>query len=313
MGFDSALRLVSYNILADCYVRVPDQPWNAFSYCREEDILFCERCPRIVASLANSDADIIILQEVMFEYDQADSQWKLPSFLTLPLQDLGYRAAMPAFKQKELCKNAQRNLKCVGKEIPTGLAIFWKCDRFTEFCESTCGSGSGMTLFLQIKNSNAKICANNIHLVGSPSKFSQHLNQLDGVLKQFRSRETFSGAANDFVLEIICGDFNTDVIEKSEDGKFEKTAVGKWFHENGFCRAPTGISWASSTTASRLDHVMFRCKGNTTALELECVRCQPSESPGVNESIVGGLPNKHHPSDHVMLQVEFRLKELDCH
>ena len=32
------VNIMSYNILADCYVRVQDQPWNAFSYCEDEAI-----------------------------------------------------------------------------------------------------------------------------------------------------------------------------------------------------------------------------------------------------------------------------------
>jgi hypothetical protein len=32
------LLVATYNLLSDCYVRVPGQPWNAFAHCSEEDL-----------------------------------------------------------------------------------------------------------------------------------------------------------------------------------------------------------------------------------------------------------------------------------
>jgi mRNA deadenylase 3'-5' endonuclease subunit Ccr4 len=334
----ASLRIVSYNILADCYVKVPDQPWNAFSHCSEEHISFSDRCPRIMENLIQSDADVIVLQEVMFEF--RDELWQLPEYLVCALQgEHGYTPVMQGLKQKEIAKNALRNEKMVGKAIPTGLAIFWKTEKFTEFDVSKYGSGSGMTVYLQIRGTDSLFCVNNIHLVGDPLKFDQHLKQLEGAKKQLENKKVLESIKDESVscvYEFICGDFNGEVAvvssattgteEEDSDGKsdcVQRTTVGEWFHENSFTRAPTGTSWASDSSASVLDHVMYRCRCPSLRQEEEgatehsslppivCFRCVPEEQSHdnneVDASLVGGLPNRFHPSDHVMLQVDFQL------
>jgi mRNA deadenylase 3'-5' endonuclease subunit Ccr4 len=317
------LRIVSYNILADCYVRVPDQPWNAFSYCEEEYLLFSNRCPRIVQNLLQSNADIIVLQEVMFEF--RDDLWQLPEYLVHPLLDAGYVPVMQGLKQKEIAKNALRNDRMVKRAVPTGLGIFWKHERFTEFESGKHSSGGGMTVFLQPRESSMVLSLNNIHLVGDPQKFDQHLNQLNGAMKQILNKnleEALKQKSISCVYDFICGDLNGDVVVPSANGDTERTIVGQWFIDNCFLRAPTGLTWSNDTSWSRLDHLMFRRResmqcdteainDNTCTLlphMIECCKCLPPDvSKRDIESLGGGIPNQYHPSDHVMLQVDFKL------
>ena len=270
--------------------------------------------------------------------------WQLPDYLTSPLQAQGYAAVMQGLKQKEIAKNALRNEKMVGKAVPTGLAIFWKHDKFIEFDDSKSGSGSGMTVFLQMQDesssSSSLVCVNNIHLVGDPAKFDQHLKQLEGAKKQLDTKKITDSLKNGTVAcvyEFICGDFNGDVLavatasdEKDEDGgscSSGRTTVGDWFHSNSYQRAPTGTSWSSDTSTSSLDHIMFRCQQekeheqeqgedkkmveeDTEQQELSsclirCARCLPGQSEELEHTLAGGLPNQFHPSDHVMLQADF--------
>lgn len=324
-----AFRVVSYNVLADCYVRVPEQPWNAFSYCSDEHVAFTDRCPRIINNLIQSNADIIVLQEVMFEF--RDDLWQLPEYLTSALHEHGFVCVMQGLKQKEIAKNALRNEKSVGRAIPTGLAICWKSEKFTEFDESKSGSGSGMTAFLQFRDDNnsssgAVICVNTVHLIGSPSKFDQHLKQLEGVKKQLENgkvTESVTNGSSTCVFDFICGDFNTDVESNGlafDSRDCQRTVVGEWLHDNNFQRAPTGVSWASDSSSSRLDHIMFRCRQQQQLKEVQgvmpeqslkswisCVehQCFPEVKEEMDASMVGGLPNQYHPSDHVMLQADF--------
>ena len=341
----SSLRIVSYNILADCYVRVHEQPWNAFSYCSEEHISAEVRYPRIVENLIQSNADIILLQEVMFEF--RDELWQLPLYLVDALQAQGYVAIMQGLKQKDISKNAVRNKKMVGKAIPTGLAIFWKNEKFKEFDVSKYGSGSGMTVYLQIPETKSVLCVNNIHLVGDPAKSDQHLKQLEGAKKQLDNKNVHDAVKKglvDCVYEFVCGDFNGEVtvttapvctagnevqMKDSSDDKDNsksegehdertRTVIGEWFHDNVFQRAPTGTSWASDATSAELDHMMYRCihhpqqqyqqeEEEGPAPLILCTHCIPEINLDmeIDTSLVGGLPNEFHPSDHVMVQADF--------
>ena len=311
-----SLRIVSYNILADCYVRVPDQPWNAFSYCKDEYLSYDERCPRIVENLIQSEADIIALQEVMFEF--RDDLWQLPQYLVEPLEEKGYVAVMQGLKQKEIAKNALRNERMVQRAVPTGLAVFWKCESFDEIDKSKGSSGGGMTVYLQHRDSKAVLCVNNIHLVGAPSKFDQHVNQLNGAMKQLNNNNldnVMVKSALKGTFEFICGDFNRDIATDSSMG--ERSVIGQWFHDEGFFRAPTGMSWANDSTMSALDNVMYRRRDMTEedekinegdsslSVNIDCRACMPDGNS--DELLSGGIPNQFHPSDHVMLQVDFEI------
>jgi mRNA deadenylase 3'-5' endonuclease subunit Ccr4 len=266
----------------------------------------------------------------MFEF--RDELWQLPEYLVSALQEHGYAAVMQGLKQKDIAKNAVRNERMVGKAIPTGLAIFWKNEKFTEFDVSKHGSGSGMTVYLQIRGSDSLLCVNNIHLVGDPSKFDQHLKQLEGAKKQLDNKKVLDSVKTGSVTcvyEFICGDFNGEVSTATttetttstgdnNDNNTEsvvRTTVGEWFHDNCFQRAPTGTSWASDISASALDHVMYRCQqqqqqqkeGVELSSLIVCAQCVPELNVEMDASLVGGLPNQFHPSDHVMLQADFYI------
>lgn len=54
-----------------------------------------------------------------------EQTWQLPSW-THVLKEAGYTGVMQGLSQKELNKNAERNQRCVGRPVPTGLATFYK-------------------------------------------------------------------------------------------------------------------------------------------------------------------------------------------
>merc|ERR1712226_230410 len=80
----ASLSVLSFNLLAPCYVRVEGQPWNAFSYCEDVHLAWENRLPRVLHLLNTSDADIICLQELVVERRALSTggpeEWDLPSW-----------------------------------------------------------------------------------------------------------------------------------------------------------------------------------------------------------------------------------------
>lgn len=63
----ASLSVLTYNVLADVYVRVPGQPWNAFAHATEQELQHTNRLPKIQQQLLQCAADVICLQEIQFE------------------------------------------------------------------------------------------------------------------------------------------------------------------------------------------------------------------------------------------------------
>lgn len=269
--------VLSFNILADCYVRVDGQPWNAFEYCDDAHLAWDRRLPSIIQLLAGSAADIVCLQEVALEKrtpsDGGTEEWGLPSW-TEELKE--YVGVLQGLKQKEWEGNSERNLRAVGKKTPTGVATFYRSTRFEECAVSKHGSGSGATVFLRCKDvprdggAPMEVAIANIHLVGDPAKFDSHLKALDSVKKNIGKQ----------ALRMICGDFNGECEPGSE--------VAAWFTEEGFAEAPTGTSWAAPGDAKRLDHIFY--SGDLSVVA--------ASGPLSAEEVVAGLPCSSCPSDH---------------
>lgn len=241
----------------------------------------------------------------------------------------GYVGVMQKMTQKEWSKNADRNLKMVGRREPTGLVTLYKRGRFIELIESQHGSGSGIVIYLQLKNNsnnnnfnNPIFAINNIHLVGDPSKFEAHEKQLNGAYKNLKLGEKkILEINNQFqqfhqIYEFICGDFNGDVIlieqqqsqeeqQESQQQESQRFTIGNWFLNNGFQRVPTGSSWANNQTISRLDHIMFNNRNDNENCSIIIKEYFPFNDEVALQTLPNGLPNEIHPSDHLMIQVDF--------
>jgi mRNA deadenylase 3'-5' endonuclease subunit Ccr4 len=224
-GFEAAgsaqFSIATYNILADCYVRVPEQPWNAFAHCRDEDIRFEDRLTKIQNQLLDMKADVVCLQEVMFEKrpskESADQLWRLPAW-TDALSENGYIGVMQGQSQKEWEKNAQRNHRMVGKPIPTGVASFYRSEIWEEIEPAKHGAGSGTVIFLRNRSFPAmQLAIGNTHLVGDPKKAEAHLQQLSGLQKNM--------AKCPHCVRLVCGDMNGDCAHDSDVGSWIKEQV----------------------------------------------------------------------------------------
>ncbi|CAE8669315.1 unnamed protein product [Polarella glacialis] len=273
----TSLAVLSFNVLADCYVRVDGQPWNAFAHVEDAHLVWESRVPQILQLLHGSAADVICLQEVQAEKREppggGPEEWRLPAWTD---QLHGYTGVLQGKKQKEWDKESERNLRLTGKSSPTGVATFYTTERFEESAASKHGSGSGTTLFLKCRDSlepggvPLEVAVANVHLVGDPSKAADHIKALHS-LKKNLGRQS---------LRIVCGDFNGDCKPGTE--------VADWFAQEGFAETPTGTSWAEPGNASRLDHIFA-----TTGLRL--IAASGDLSP---DEVANGLPCASCPSDH---------------
>ena len=307
----STFRIATYNVLADCYVRVPDQPWNAFAYCTDECIDWNLRTPKLLNEIESANADILCLQEVVFE--QRDGMWSLPAWCDSLLAE-GYCGIMHGLSQKEISKNAARNLRMVGTATPTGLAIFYKKNAWVEVLPSKHGQGSGSTIYLKSFTCESMLLAvNTVHLVGDPSKFDMQTKQLQSAVKSFSCIEQHAAkigtqSGHEVVItEIICGDFNGDVNMASVEAG--DGTVSGWFKDQGFTRVPTGATWADNTSVCCLDHIMYRVVHATglCSSHLELMECSPANDDVALSVLPGGLPNEHHPSDHILVHATMAL------
>lgn len=260
--------VATYNILADCYVRVPNQEWNAFSNVSDEDLDWNNRQYKIITKLLESTVDIICLQEVMFEI--ISGEWSIPKWLDCLSE---YTGVMQCTSQKDITKNSKRNLKMVGKAIPTGVVTFYRTSKFKEYEKSKHGSGSGLTLFLDMDGN--KFSISNIHLVGNPLNFDSHESQLGGTFKVSSENS------------IICGDFNQDISGCDIPAKIKDILIS-----NSYIRVDTSESYYD-TCKMKIDHILFR--GNLISLPVKSCLDHP-------------LPNSNEPSDHIMIIALFNFQ-----
>jgi len=130
-GPTATVNIMTWNILADCYVRVKNQPWNAFAHCADEHLSWAARRPKIERILAATMADVIALQEVVFEertgipemneeHEQA-CFWRAPAWLVHLAHKNGLSVELQKLSQKEFNKNALRN----ERESIGGLRLAW--------------------------------------------------------------------------------------------------------------------------------------------------------------------------------------------
>lgn len=286
---DAFLSVISFNILAPCYVRVPDQPWNAFGHCSDEVIDPSNRFPSIVTFLSDCNADVICLQEVMFE--KHDENWDIPTWLSDPLSARGYHAIMQGLTQKQWSKNAERNGQTVGRPVPTGLVTFYKRELWHEARPSKHGAGSGIVIFLtpsihtdqSERRCKEVVVVANVHLTGSPSKMDAQIMQLQGMKKNI-------GPDMDKCV-IVCGDFNNEVAAGTE--------LSQWVTSIGLEDLPCGETWAEPNHGSPLDHILFNPTKLLPVLRYETMFPQDREE---------GLPNTRWPSDHLPVGAAFVLR-----
>eukprot|EP00949_MAST-11_sp_MAST-11-sp1_P004870 g4870.t1 len=281
----------TYNLLADCYVRVPGQPWNAFPHCDDESILWGNRRLRIQEFLETLDVDAVMLQEVEFERNGDAESYSIPQWIRKALAR--YTPVMQLQgKDKVWRKNAERNFRACGRRQPTGIAIFYRTNRWSEYRPSKHGAGSGVTIFLKedSRDSPARFAIGSVHLVGDPSKMAMQIKSLASQIKGCSAAQQDDGAHI-----IIGGDFNNACEGEESDLRRSWSA----FSLSRVCTGPTYAG--TQGMLETLDHVLF-------SPGLQSIDASTSPTLGKEELAqleATGLPNKVNPSDHLPVMAAF--------
>ena len=281
--------ILSLNVLADCYVRIPGCPWTNFEHCSEDALAWSARLPRLQALLRESNADIICLQEVQFEH---------------PLCPPG----VPSWASEALAADYVGVMQDDAKRAATqktGNATFFRASMFEQSAAADHRSRS-LTLWLQRKgDENSVFAVANCHLEGNPEKGNERIAQLRSVQRciDSKAKTTLPHATR----AVICGDFNSELegtplgaVALARCGVADSHVPdsGAWCNAIGTPAPPTWYAPGSSLT---LDHVLF-CD-NGLAAEPRHADCD------VAALSASGLPNAQHPSDHLPVIVSLRFTE----
>uniref|UniRef100_A0A7S1N643 Endonuclease/exonuclease/phosphatase domain-containing protein n=1 Tax=Eutreptiella gymnastica TaxID=73025 RepID=A0A7S1N643_9EUGL len=283
------LSVLSYNLLAPCYVRVPGQFWNAYPHAQDAWLDWDGRQGLIVAQVLAMDADVVCLQEVVFE--ERSGAWCLPTWMDA-FQAAGYVGLLPGLKEKEWNSFANRNERVLGTRVCTGVAVWYKQERFEPTRPALTGNRS-LTVFLTEKGAipttgtPPSYAIITVHLEGNQELHEKQVLQIQSVLKKLPA--PFGGHV------VLCGDFNSEC--QAGGPLAQAIRAQRWVE---LAEAPTGPSWAEPGLALRLDHVL-----HSPGLDVQAVLDMWED----RFSQIG-LPNAECPSDHLPIAAVLRVKPL---
>uniref|UniRef100_A0A7S4LMD2 Endonuclease/exonuclease/phosphatase domain-containing protein n=1 Tax=Eutreptiella gymnastica TaxID=73025 RepID=A0A7S4LMD2_9EUGL len=277
------ISVLSYNLLAPCYVRVHGQPWNAYAHCQDQWLEWKGRQDKLASEIIALNADVVCLQEVVYEERAVD--WRLPKWME-PLYAAGYVGVTQKSALKDWDRQAERNKRVLGKRLATGLAILYREQRFQLDDEIT--GNRSLSIFLSETNAEdpQTYAVMTCHLEGNQEYTEKQRMQFLSLVKKVPP--SFRGHV------IVCGDFNNECLPGSslmeciETQKFVKLQ-----------EVPTGPSWAEPGSALRLDHVL-----HSDRLEPCAVYDKMHD-----EVLQTGLPNATCPSDHLPVGAVFSIKK----
>lgn len=131
------LSVASFNPLVDVDVRPHDkrtggiQPFAAFEWISEadsKDVLEIEsRGPRLLASLLNSQADVLCLQELQLERNVSNNEFVLPKWIRPLMEETTYKMHLPP--NQELEDIAELNVRVLDKDAAVACALLYRADR----------------------------------------------------------------------------------------------------------------------------------------------------------------------------------------
>mmetsp|Transcript_15838 Transcript_15838/g.30997 ORF Transcript_15838/g.30997 Transcript_15838/m.30997 type:complete len:381 (-) Transcript_15838:52-1194(-) len=309
----SCLTVATYNLLAPCFVRVENQPWNAYPFCNNEQLQWNNRQALIVKQLTLLDADVVCLQEVQLE-EKAANEWVVPAWLKNGLPN--YTVVLQAFTAKQNKRTADRNQRVMGRRAVTCAAVMYRQTKFKAAAPHKSTSRS-LTVYLQLITTTITTTGSNTpeiaisccHLEGNPNKQAEQLKQLQSAVQNLCARNS--------LYRLVCGDFNTEAKAGS--------IMHQYLHSLSLQPPPssspspppdappaapapspatavlgspltelaTGLSWATPEDAMRLDHILYSSSSLQATGVLDIAHsCKITHT---------GLPNSECPSDHLLI------------
>ena len=221
----SQLSVLSYNLLADIYVRPIDertgciQEFAAFRWAEPADVVLAwkARMPRLLAELQACEADILCLQEVQYETMATDDETKttyvLPEWLQAGLP--GYASFLP--KQRDLGQMAERNERVLRTHTPVANALLYRKDRL-ELVEPESGDQSKAL----DATTRLGVCLRGRRdspLAGLPPLgiFCVHLDATSEATRVKQLSKCVEHARQEFGVRdvLIAGDMNTELLRGS--------------------------------------------------------------------------------------------------
>eukprot|EP00042_Codosiga_hollandica_P032284 m.204275 g.204275 ORF g.204275 m.204275 type:complete len:369 (+) comp53862_c0_seq8:2390-3496(+) len=273
--------VVSFNILADCLLRGHTSLYDYAGRFASYDY----RRPLLFSQLAGFNADILVLQEMMFA-DFAAYQ--------AHLADHGYAGVMQSQKSKG--------------HHPVGNAVFFRTAKFSlafqEHRSRTIAVG------LHTKTTPVRcLCIADVHLEGNWNKHEARFNQLRSLLTSL-SKHTFDSL-------LIAGDFNSElsgsIAKLLFDGGVEAgytqddivVTTKDFSHERRFRSAYEGFKleptfFMPRTVQATVDHICYSTDS------LVCNGAMEVIAPADRELIFSAcLPNASNGSDHLPVGAMF--------
>ena len=215
------ISVVSYNVLAPCYVRPLDkrtgnvQPFAAFEWvkdCDAKDVLEMEqRGPILLKVLQSCQADVICLQELQLKRDEKTNNLVLPTWILPLVQDHCYQVRLPP--QGELEIIAQRNGRVLDIDAAVTCAILYRVDRLEvaddvkQTSAKDTDTSTCVSLCIKAKlGSMDPVVVTCVHLDATDEK--KRIGQLTRCLR--RARQLGNGTTVKPISTIIAGDMNQE-------------------------------------------------------------------------------------------------------
>jgi endonuclease/exonuclease/phosphatase family metal-dependent hydrolase len=224
------LRVLSWNILADVFVRLPGSPHTAFDYVPDGDLDVSVRQKRIVALLNETKPDVVLLQEV--QMDPAGDVFDVPQWLRLP----GYEWLVPFGKAqtpKEWQATLHHNTEALGRPYVTHVATLFNSARL-ERKSAVCTSHS-LLVTLQDRQTGALWTFGNLHLQADPgADTATRQKQLNSAVSKAEKSAQTGGM-------LLAGDCNDENVVA-----------------DACVRVETGNTWSNGKEISRPDNVFVR-------------------------------------------------------
>ncbi|CAJ1341243.1 unnamed protein product [Effrenium voratum] len=289
-----AVSLISWNVLAPCYAS-----GNAlYGHVAPAALDWGSRVELIMEELLEADADLILLQEVMYDlFEELEAR----------LVSVGYGAVMQRPKKK-------------GEDHPTGNASFFRAERFS----LSWADHRSRILLLGLRDSrcDAELCVANCHLEGDPRQPLARVAQLRSALLEAKRR---GGQRHALVL---AGDMNAPLISSAVASYLSFGSVLPGVVEFGWpvpvpegqedsfpyqmtsAYAPGAEFSFSLRGASGPCHMLDQVWFDATRFRCYAVRDVFRSEHHKLEVLSGGLPSQRDPSDHLPVGVILEVVDL---
>nr|DBA18656.1 TPA: hypothetical protein GDO54_016880 [Pyxicephalus adspersus] len=320
---DPVIRVVSYNMLADVYAQTEHSRTVLFPYCAPYALEYQYRNSLLRKELSGYRADLLCLQEV--------DRTAFPDTLCPAMEAFGLdglfrlkdkqHEGLATFYRRSRYRLCSRHDILLGEALtgdPLHRALLEQLDPYPAAKDKMLQRSSALqvTVLESIKDPSSKICVANTHLYFHPNGGNIRLIQMAVALTHVRH------VANELypsIPIIFCGDFNstpsTGMYSYVKDGTIAEDhpdwmsngeeercnmALNHPLKLKSACGEPAYTNYVGGFHGC-LDYIFI----DSDRLEVEQVIPMPSHEEITSHQ---ALPSVSHPSDHIALVCDVKLK-----